>query len=394
MSSIPHTRAVIGLLLSASALFTTTAAAVEIGATANLTNGSLSSIDLSFADNTSQTPGTVTINEFTSVTGSGSGTVLGQAIVNGDTNGLFDLSVFGQEIHAHESGFQFTDTITNTAAVPQALTMDFLINAGELETIVREAPPAPGEFLDAGYEVVISFMGVTVFESRVSLRHEADPSGTASVALLSQSGTDLGGQLTPVSTRSRDEYSYTWGPYTETLNLGVLGAGQAGVLEYAVRTFVETNSVGNSTRASIGDPFNVSWIGGEGTFGFSPLSAVSSLDIQPGNEKNFVNPHSRQLVRVAVLGSDGFDATQVDASTVAFGPNGAAPVRGGAVRDVNGDGYPDMLFGFRSRKTGIACADTEASLSGETFGGEQFSGTDSVITVGCNAPKPRPWSVP
>jgi hypothetical protein len=45
-----------------------------------------------------------------------------------------------------------------------------------------------------------------------------------------------------------------------------------------------------------------------------------------------------------------------------------------------------MVFHFKTQETGIACNDADATLDGETFGGTQFTGTDTVKTVGCKGP--------
>ena len=86
---------------------------------------------------------------------------------------------------------------------------------------------------------------------------------------------------------------------------------------------------------------------------------------------------------VAILGSIDFDAIQADFSTVTFGRDGASPVHDGHVEDVNVDGFMDMVFHFKTQEIGIVCDDTEVTLMGETFGGVQFTGTDTVKTVGC-----------
>lgn len=111
--------------------------------------------------------------------------------------------------------------------------------------------------------------------------------------------------------------------------------------------------------------------------------AFVEIDIKPFSKSNSINRRSRSLLVVAVLGSNEFDATQVDPSTVRFGPRNASAVFDGYVGDVNRDGYRDMLLFFRKKAAGLRCGDTAASLSGKTFNGQSFTGTDSVRIVGC-----------
>jgi len=103
-----------------------------------------------------------------------------------------------------------------------------------------------------------------------------------------------------------------------------------------------------------------------------------------GSKLTAINPNSNDVTPVAVLGSVNFDATQVDFSTARFGPGKASPIHDGHVEDVNNDDIVDMLFHFNTRDTGIACDDFRARLSGETFGGEAFTGTESIKTARCN----------
>lgn len=125
---------------------------------------------------------------------------------------------------------------------------------------------------------------------------------------------------------------------------------------------------------------------------FLPLMTVTvedllvpiDIDIKPGSDPNPVNPKSNGVIPVAVLGSTDFDAMQVDFSTVTFGPDGATSAHDGHVEDVNDDSIMDMMFHFKTQETGIVCGDTEATLTGETFDETQFTGTDTIKTVGCN----------
>jgi hypothetical protein len=110
---------------------------------------------------------------------------------------------------------------------------------------------------------------------------------------------------------------------------------------------------------------------------------VVAIDIKPGSDPNSINPKSNGVIPVAILGSESFDATTVDASTVTFGPGEASPThRKGHVEDVNGDGYADLLVHFKTSESGIGRGDTSATLTGKTTDGEPIQGSDSVRTVG------------
>jgi len=120
-----------------------------------------------------------------------------------------------------------------------------------------------------------------------------------------------------------------------------------------------------------------------------PDTQSIQIDIKPKNDKNVISLRSSKI-EVAILGSENFDALQTKLWTVRFGPNGAKPIRGQKrVRDINRDGFMDLILRFKTRKTGIQCGDTEADLSGKTYLGTQFTGTDSITTVGCKPKKPH-----
>jgi hypothetical protein len=107
------------------------------------------------------------------------------------------------------------------------------------------------------------------------------------------------------------------------------------------------------------------------------------IDIKPGSDPNSVNPNSRGVIPVAILASDAFGITQIDRSTLAFGPSGAAPAhrRGGHPMGTNGDGPAALLSHYRTQETGIAFGDTEACVTGETLDGTPFAGCDEINTV-------------
>ena len=114
----------------------------------------------------------------------------------------------------------------------------------------------------------------------------------------------------------------------------------------------------------------------------APEPLVIDIDIKPGNKRNVINPRARGGIWVAALSSSEFDAREIDASTVRFGPNEAKVIQN-RVRDVNRDGLDDLKLYFRIPQTGIACGDTEATLIGGTLDGQRIIGSDSIRTVGC-----------
>jgi len=108
-----------------------------------------------------------------------------------------------------------------------------------------------------------------------------------------------------------------------------------------------------------------------------PLIEVS-IDIKPGSYPNSINLKSKGVVAVAVLTTVDFDASTVDPATVEFA--GATPLRW-TLEDVDNDGDLDMLFHFDTQTLQLNENSTEATLTGETVGGQEFTGTDTVRIV-------------
>ena len=113
-----------------------------------------------------------------------------------------------------------------------------------------------------------------------------------------------------------------------------------------------------------------------------------SIDIKPGSDPNSINcRNAKQVIAVAILTTDTFDATTVDHTTVSF--EGATETHvdkktGEPKRheeDVDGDGDMDLVFHFRLGSTDLTCKSTAGTLLGDTFEGQGITGTDSVRMV-------------
>ncbi len=113
----------------------------------------------------------------------------------------------------------------------------------------------------------------------------------------------------------------------------------------------------------------------------------TTIDIKPGYDPNSVNPRNRGRIPVAILSTKDFDApSQVDKKSLTFGSTGDEKSLiscNRRLKDVNGDGFNDVVCYFKIRSTGFQCGDTQGILKGNTAGGMSIEGRDSIKIVQC-----------
>ena len=114
----------------------------------------------------------------------------------------------------------------------------------------------------------------------------------------------------------------------------------------------------------------------------------ATIDIKPGSDPNAINCSvENEVIAVAILTTDTFDATTVNHATVTF--EGASEThidkKNGEPRrheeDIDGDGDTDLVLHFRLGDTDLTCTSTDGTLTGETFDGQTIEGADAVRMI-------------
>jgi hypothetical protein len=103
----------------------------------------------------------------------------------------------------------------------------------------------------------------------------------------------------------------------------------------------------------------------------SSAFAAASIDIRPGSDKNVVNPDSKGVIQVALLGAEDFDINGVSVSALNLSTQASStssqPKGNGRIVDINDDGYMDLVLNFPIQGTGVRHGDTQLCLAGTGF---------------------------
>jgi hypothetical protein len=109
---------------------------------------------------------------------------------------------------------------------------------------------------------------------------------------------------------------------------------------------------------------------------------VVTIDIRPDEFPNRIDPRDSGQVPVAILSTIGFDASYINPGSLRLGGASTAIRDRGEIKDVNGDGRPDLLVHFPSRDLSLSRPDDAVmELEGRTWSGLTFNGTDLVDFV-------------
>jgi hypothetical protein len=103
----------------------------------------------------------------------------------------------------------------------------------------------------------------------------------------------------------------------------------------------------------------------------------------PEQYPNLLDYNSKGLVNVAMFGSSNFNIYDVDQSSLLFNGLSVFVISKDKIkcfeRDINLDGYFDLVCQFRTHPSAWDKNTTEATLTGEFFDGVLFEGTDTII---------------
>jgi hypothetical protein len=112
--------------------------------------------------------------------------------------------------------------------------------------------------------------------------------------------------------------------------------------------------------------------------GITPRIKQINFEVKPGSKELApLKPSSKGKVPVAIFGSASFDVSDIDSTSLSFGSTGNEKSLSSCQtqrRDINGDGYADVLCHFKNDAAKFKSGDTSAKMKGKTKKNEEFEG--------------------
>ena len=135
-----------------------------------------------------------------------------------------------------------------------------------------------------------------------------------------------------------------------------------------------------TTTTSVGDyTLNISGISA------APKTKQINIEVKPGIKKLApLNPRAQGKVPVAIMGSAGFNVTDIKQKSLTFGSSGTEQSLSKCqkrVHDINKDGYADLLCHFENSIAAFKSGDIEGILKGDAQNGVKFEGRALIKVI-------------
>jgi len=257
---------------------------------------------------------------------------------------------------------EFTATLQGSAPITQTFVLSGVRNDAAMTRFGPETVTTPATLT---FDVFFSNVGgATTFSA-------AFPVSGPSFTLSSLSVNSGPWTLVPIGPSSGATIQPIGNFPTEAGSLNIVSLGST----------PQQLTLGNSNCAITGTTTSDS-----GTVSPGPGGLTVSIDIKPGSFPNSINLGSSGVIPVAILGSQSFDVSIIDQSSLRLA---GAPVKvkgksGNlcSVEDVNSDSVPDLVCHFVNNLA-VSPGQTFAALTGQTNGSSRrtFAGVDSIRIV-------------
>ena len=152
----------------------------------------------------------------------------------GSSGGDFGSRSSGMGVYNVNGQFEIQETITNTDTVAHGATFNFYITPGEVDNTLNASFAGTSNYVESGINFNVQANGSTVWGSSLDMR--TDATGTTST----QTGTNI-----YTTTAGTPTYAAIQGQ-NESVDLGVLNAGQSLTLTYTLSTFARGSAAGGA----------------------------------------------------------------------------------------------------------------------------------------------------